>query len=71
MMLASLLGGHRKRFDYQRSGSVRDRGPPPAILFKPELLTSTSEIRWRLAGHSERGTMPDAAVAAGVLSADP
>src|SRR5450755_293287 len=36
MMLASLLGGHRERFDYQRSGSVHDRGPPPAILSRPE-----------------------------------
>src|SRR5450755_4705410 len=53
-MLASLLGRYRKRFEYQRSGSVHDRGPPPAILCKRELLPSTSEIRWRLAGHSER-----------------
>jgi hypothetical protein len=29
-------------FDCERSGSVRDRGPPPALLCKRELLPSTS-----------------------------
>src|SRR5450631_3323163 len=44
-----------KRFEYQRSGSVHDRGPPPAILCKPEVYRAQAKPAggWRatVSGH--------------------